>query len=291
MASLGYYQNIGPAFMMPRFTLLFILLASFLPAVASQDDPESAARTELNAGVQAFKQANYEEAVGHFERAVALQPEFINAHLYLATAYAQMFVPGVDTPENVVWATKALNEFREVLQRKPSDTTSLKGIAYLEIQLRDYAQAKESYQKAIAADPSDPELFYSVGVADWSMAYRAISAEKAKLSARAQDSLFLSAGCADARAAALANVNDGLAMLTKAVSLREDYDDAMAYLSLLYRLRADVDCGNKEAHAADLKKTQEWADMAMAVTKKKADAAAAAAGKTNQGSTGAPPPR
>ncbi len=52
----------------------------------------------------------------------------------------------------------------------------------------------------------------------------------------------------------LANVNDGLAMLTKAVSLREDYDDAMAYLNLLYRLRADVDCANKEAHAADLKK-------------------------------------
>jgi tetratricopeptide (TPR) repeat protein len=274
-----------------RLTLLFILLASFLPASAAQDDPETAARTELNAGVQAFKQANYEEAVGHFERAVTLQPEFITSHLYLATAYAQMFVPGVDTPENVVWATKGLNEYREVLQRKPSDMTSLKGIGYLELQLRDYDQAKESYQKAIAVDPSDPELFYTVGVVDWSLAYRAVAAEKAKLSARAQDSLYLSAGCADARAAALANVNDGLAMLTKAVSLRQDYDDAMAYLNLLYRLRADLDCGNKEAHAADLKKADEWTDMAMATRKKKADAAAAAAGKSDQGSTDTPPPR
>ena len=274
--------------MMPRLALLFILLASFLPARAAQDDPEAAARTELNAGVQAFRQANYEEAVGHFERAVALQPEFITAHLYLATAYAQVFVPGVDTPENVVWATKALNEYREVLQRKPSDTISLKGIAYLELQLKDFDQAKESYQKAIAADPNDPELLFAAGVADWSMAYRDIAAEKAKLSAKAQDSLFLSAGCADARAAALANVNDGLAMLTKAVSLREDYDDAMAYLNLLYRLRADVQCGNKEAHAADLKKANEWTDMAMAARKKKADAAAA---KRGQDSTDAPPPR
>ena len=63
-------------------------------------------------------------------------------------------------------------------------------------------------------------LFYSVGVMDWSMAYRAIAAEKAKLTARSQDSLFLSRDCADARTAALANVNDGMAMLTKAVSLR-----------------------------------------------------------------------
>ena len=49
------------------------------------------------------------------------------------------------------------------------------------MQLKNFDQAKESYQKAIAADPSDPELFYSVGVADWMMAYRAIAAEKAKL--------------------------------------------------------------------------------------------------------------
>jgi tetratricopeptide (TPR) repeat protein len=273
--------------MMPRFTLLFILLASFLLAGAAQDDPEAAARTEMNAGVQAFRQANYEEAVGHFEQAVALQPEFITAHLYLATAYAQMFVPGVDTPENVLWATKGLNEYREVLRRKPSDMISLKGIGYLELQLKDYAQAKESYQKAITADPNDPELFYSAGVIDWSMAYRDVAAEKAKLSAKAQDSLFLSAGCADARAAALANVNDGLAMLTKAVSLREDYDDAMAYLNLLYRLRADLDCGNKEAHAADLTKANEWTDMAMAARKKKAEAAT----KGGQGLIDAPPPR
>jgi tetratricopeptide (TPR) repeat protein len=274
--------------MMPRLTLLLILLASFLPAGAAQDDPKAAARTELNAGVQAYKQANYEEAVGHFEQAVALDPEFVTAHLYLATAYAQTFVPGVDTSENVIWATKALNEYREVLRRKPSDMISLKGIGYLELQLKNFDQAKESYQKAIAADPSDPELFYSVGVIDWSIAYRDIAAEKAKLPAKSQDSLFLSAGCADARTAVLANMNDGMAMLTKAVSLREDYDDAMAYLNLLYRLRADVDCGNKEAHAADLKKANEWSDMAMAARKKKADAAAA---KTGQGPTDAPPPR
>ena len=275
--------------MMPRLTLLLILLFSFLPAGAIQDDPEVAARTELNAGVQAFRQSNFEEAVGHFERAVARQPENVTAHFYLATAYAQMFAPGVDTPENVVWATKGMNEYREVIQRDPSSVISFKGIAFLQMQLRNFDQARDSYKKAIAADPNDPELFFAAGVADWSMANHDIAAEKAKLSAKAQDSLYLSPGCADARAATLANVNDGLAMLTKAVSLREDYDDAMAYLNLLYRLRADLDCGNKEAHAADIKKANEWTDMVMATIKKKA--AAAAAAKTGQDSTGAPPPR
>jgi tetratricopeptide (TPR) repeat protein len=277
--------------MMPRLILLSLMITSFLSACAAQDDPKAAARTELNAGVQAFRQADYEEAVSHFEQAVALQPEDVTAHLYLATTYAQTFVPGVDTPENVVWATKALNEYREVLRRDSTSVISLKGIAFLEMQLKNYDEAKKSYQKAIAVDASDPELFYSVGVADWMMAYRAIAAEKAKLPAKAQDSLFLSAGCADARTAVQAHVNDGMAMLTKAISLREDYDDAMVYLNLLYRLRADVDCGNKEAHAADLKKANEWTEMAMAARKKKTDAAAAAAEKTGQGSTDAPPPR
>jgi tetratricopeptide (TPR) repeat protein len=277
--------------MMPRLILLSFILASFLSAGVAQDDPKVAVRAELNAGVQAFRQANYEEAVGHFEQAVALDPQSVTAHLYLATAYAQTFVPGVDTPENVIWATKGINEYREVLRRDSTSVISLKGIAFLEMQLKNYDQAKESYQKASALDPADPELFYSIGVIDWSMAYRAIQAEKTKLSAKAQDSLFLSAGCADARTAVLANLNDGLAMLTKAISLREDYDDAMAYLNLLYRLRADVDCGNKEAHAADLKKANEWTDLAMAARKKKADAAAAAAGKSGQGSTDTPPPR
>jgi tetratricopeptide (TPR) repeat protein len=273
--------------MMPRLILLALIITSFLSACAAQDDPKAAARTELNAGVQAFKQANFEDAVSHFEQAVALDPEFVTAHLYLATAYAQTFVPGVDTPENVVWATKGINEYREVLQRKPSDMTAFKGIGFLELQLKNFDQAKENYQKAIAADPSDPELFYAAGVIDWSMAYRAIGAEKAKLSAKAQDSLFLSAGCADAKAAALANVTDGVTMLTKAISLREDYDDAMVYLNLLYRLRADLDCGNQEAHTADLKKANEWTDLAMTARKKKADAAT----KSGQGLVDAPPPR
>jgi tetratricopeptide (TPR) repeat protein len=273
--------------MTSRLVLFFVLFTSILAAGAQQDDPKTPARTELNAGVQAFRPANYEEAVGHFEKAVALDPEFVTAHLYLATAYAQVFVPGVDTPENVVWATKALNEYGEVLRRNPSDMISLKGIGFLELQLKNFDQAKESYQKAIAADPGDPELFYSVGVADWMMAYRAIAAEKAKLPAKSQNSLFLSPGCADARAAVLANVNDGMAMLTKAVSLRENYDDAMAYMNLLYRLRADLECGNEAAHAEDIKKANEWTDMAMAARKKKADAAS----KSGQGSATEAPPR
>ena len=58
------------------------------------------ARDQLNKGVQAYKNAKYEQAIDHFQQAVALDPTLINARLYLATAFAQQYIPGADTPDN-----------------------------------------------------------------------------------------------------------------------------------------------------------------------------------------------
>jgi len=57
-------------------------------------------RDQLNQGVQAFKSAQYPEAVEHFKTAVELDPNFPTARLYLATAYMQQYIPGSISPEN-----------------------------------------------------------------------------------------------------------------------------------------------------------------------------------------------
>jgi hypothetical protein len=44
-------------------------------------------------------------------------------------------------------------------------------------------------------------------------------------------------------------------------------------MNLLYRLRAELECGNKKAYKADMKQSDEWSDRAFAARKKKADAA------------------
>jgi tetratricopeptide (TPR) repeat protein len=75
---------------------------------------QSPAGYELNVGVQAYKQARYEEAIGHFEKAVALAPENAVAHMYLATAYAQEYIPGVDSPDNDRLAEKAIEQYQHV---------------------------------------------------------------------------------------------------------------------------------------------------------------------------------
>src|SRR5260221_13884831 len=128
----------GQVPMVSRFMLLIGLVASFAIAGYAQQESQLTAREELNQGVVAYRDTNYEGAIENFSRAVRLDPDSTTAHLYLATAYAQMFLLGVDTSENVVWAARALSEYAEVLQRDHSNAVSLKAIAYLEIKLNNF---------------------------------------------------------------------------------------------------------------------------------------------------------
>ncbi len=73
------------------------------------------ARDQLNKGVKSYKNARYEEAIEHFKNAVQLDPSLINARLYLATAYAQQYIPGADSPDNNNYAEEAIDEFKKVL--------------------------------------------------------------------------------------------------------------------------------------------------------------------------------
>src|ERR1700760_3455464 len=79
------------------------------------------ARDQLNQGVKAYKNANYEQAIGHFQNAVNLDDKLKVAKLYLATAYAQQYVPEVETPENKRNAQMAIDEYKSVLQDDPKN--------------------------------------------------------------------------------------------------------------------------------------------------------------------------
>ena len=73
-------------------------------------------RDQLVKGVQAFKNSQYEQAVNHFQSAIALDPSDETSKLYLATAYAYQVVPNMTTPENIAVAEKAIDGFQKVLE-------------------------------------------------------------------------------------------------------------------------------------------------------------------------------
>ena len=229
------------------------------------------ARDQLNKGVQAYKSAKYEEAIDHFQKAVSLDPGLINARLYLATAYAQQYIPGADTEENNRMGQQAIDQYKAVLERDPKNVNSVKGIAYLYLQMKKFEDAKQYYRKASELDPNDPEAYYSIGVIDWTQSYQPRMEERSKLGLKPEEALKDKKVCNALRQKVQDIIQDGISTLEKALQLRPDYDDAMAYMNLLYRERADLQCDNPAARAADLKTADEWVDKTMAVKKAKAE--------------------
>jgi tetratricopeptide (TPR) repeat protein len=236
------------------------------------------ARDELNKGVQAYKNANYEQAIEHFKTAVGLDDDLKVAKLYLATAYRSQYVPGVDTPDNIAMAKQALDGYHEILEKDPTDIGSIKGTAWLYMQMKKWNDARDYYSRAIKLDPNDPDLYYSVGFVDWSESYENAAAVKAKAGMRVEDELKGKQDqkvCAELRAKDGTVVDDGLKMLQTAIDKRADYDDAMAYMNLLYRRKAnDLTCDDPAARAQYTAAANDWSDKAMAARKKKAEEAA-----------------
>src|SRR5215469_6920010 len=127
------------------------------------------ARDQLGKGVQAFKNAKYEEAVNHFQTAISLDPNYDQAKLYLATSYSSQVVPNLDTPDNLAVAQKAIDQFNEVLAKNPEDLTALKQIASIYRNIKQLDKAKEYEKKVIAIAPNDAEAYYTIGAINWTI--------------------------------------------------------------------------------------------------------------------------
>jgi tetratricopeptide (TPR) repeat protein len=258
---------------MKNTTKLLMVLAAGFAVLLSTGCNKLMARDQLNKGVQAYKNQKYELAIDHFQQSVKLDPTLINARLYLATAYAQQYIPGADTPDNNRMGEEAIDQYKQVLQADPKNIGSVKGIAYLYLQMKKFDLAKEYYKKASELDPNDPEPYYSVAVIDWTQTYQPRMEERAKLGMKPEDSLPAKDKkvCAELRDKNSATVQDGIDNLNKALQLRPDYDDAMAYMNLMYRERADIQCDDPDARTADLKTADDWLDKNMATRKAKAE--------------------
>ena len=280
-----------------RFWALGITLAGMVLSMSGCNQLE--ARDQLNKGVDAYKNAHYEEAIDHFQRATKLDPTLPMAKTYLATALAQNVAPGLDTPENLKTANQSIDIFKEVLERDPSDVNSMKQIAgiYFNIANRnnptqweqDLDNAEDWQKKVLDVDPKDPEAAYTVGVIDWTKAHE-------NLLKALQDAGLNDDGKGNIKAPKkvmepLAKENgplveESLKYLNQAVENRANYDDAMQYLNLIYRAKADVDFGNADAVKDDLAQAQDWTSKAMSTRKQNEAAKNAGPGGITMDSSG-----
>ncbi len=263
-----------------RVLALFAVAALALSSVGCN---KLRARDQLNKGVASYKNARYEQAVEHFKNAVNLDPSLANAKIYLAAAYVAQYIPGVDSPENLQNANSAIAQYEAVLQQDPKNVNAVKSLAGLYFQMKKFDDAKKYNQMAIQLDANDPEAYYSIGVIDYWKLFTPMQEERSKAGLKPDESLKDKKLCASLRDRDSGTLQEGLDSLNKAMQLRQDYDDAMAYMNLLYRQKADRECDKPDEATQDRKTADDWLDKAMAARKEKAEKAASAPqGITNQ---------
>ncbi len=248
-------------------------------------------RDHLNRGVQFYKAAKYPDAIENFKMAIQLDPSNPNARLYLATAYMTQWIPGADSPDNVAMANAARNEFMTVLKQDPKDKTALASLASLnyneaqslspEAKAKKFDEATEWYRKLIAVDPNSKDAYYTLGVIAWAKWYPALMTARAKLGMKPEDPgpIKDKAVKEDLKSKYSAIVEDGIQSLQKAIDIDKEYDDAMAYMNLLIRERADL-ADSPEQYKKDIETADNWVQKALDTKKAKASKAPAAGGIT-----------
>jgi len=225
------------------------LIGLTLSAGLAQSGP---ALNPLNEGIRLFQQARYPEASEAFRKAVDADPGNVTARLYLGQSYVSQYVPGADSPENRVNADNAEREFRAVLGIQPRNRAALEYLASLahnRAMVREFPEklrrldaAQERYQALLAEYPDTKMAHFNLGVIAWSKFHPALIEARQKLGMKPEDPGPLAD--ANARVALRAEhgrgVDEGMRHLEEALRLDPRFSDAMAYLNLLYRERADL---------------------------------------------------
>ena len=250
-------------------------------------------RDQLNRGVAAYKSARYAEAIENFKTAIALDPANPNARLYLATAYMTQWIPGAESPENVQLATQAKKEFEEVLSKDPKDKVALASLASLAFNQSSSLsgdeknakldEARDWNQKLIQADPKNKEAYYSLGVIAWSKWYPVLGKTRAELGMKPEDPGPIKDKKLreELKQQYSGIIEDGIQNLNKALEVDPEYDDAMAYLNLQIRERADL-ADSPDQYKEQIKVADDWVQKALETKKKKAARQPGAVGITQE---------
>jgi tetratricopeptide (TPR) repeat protein len=240
------------------------------------------ARDLLNKGVTAFKNGQYDQAVDQFQKAKEADPDLMNARLYLATAYATQYIPGAPSDQNKKLGEQAVAEFKEVLDKDSKNLNAIDGIGSILFQMAGtpyspamFEESKKYHKMHIEIKPEDPEPYYWIGVINWTVAFRGNAEIRKEYN---EKNLKKQVKETDALPSAVrpeyvskygTMIDEGIDDLQKAIQLRPDYDDAMAYLNLLYRRKADaVDSADQRNDL--LKKADDLVDQVKEVKQKRA---------------------
>ncbi len=159
-------------------------------------------------------------------------------------------------------------QLAEILAIDSANQQGLNGMLNLSLWTNKPGEAREWARKIVAAYPGEKTAYYSLAVTDWAVAFPAIMAAR-KAAGLRPDNPFLpdSSTRATLRDQYGPTIDEGIRMLDSAIKMDPNYFDAMAYMNLLYRLKALV-AENLADSTANLKEAGEWVKKALAAKPK-----------------------
>lgn len=250
------------------------------------------ARVEIRNANDAYGKEDYSTALKHYQRAREIDgSSFPELDRMIGYALIGMYVPEDKSPANVKNADAAIVELRKYLKKKPDDLVArealinlylnaeritdaigyfqewlkthpadleaVRSIATLYAKQGNFAESLNWYEKITLLDARNPEAFYVYGV----VCYEKVAKNPpADLNERLQI------------------IEKGKSALQKAIQLKKDYFESMVYLQLLLRQQAplETDPAKQQALIAEADRIRN--EAIAIVRKKKAEAAAQAAG-------------
>lgn len=235
------------------------------------------ANYNVKQGNQLYRAGDHLKAIDFYKKAIRLNPDFPLPYYDTALCYMALYKPGSKHPKDQEYLQGAIDYFKKFLRLEPRNeeaksfllTVYLQGERYddaaagFEKELNakqgdpqaasqimqrlgmiyakkgEFETSLEWYRKRADLDKNSPEALYTIGVLCWNKVYH----QGADLDNDQRSHL----------------IDMGMDYLKRAVSMRQDYFEAVTYVNLLYREKAKVAqlMGNLE----DVTKYNEEADQ------------------------------
>lgn len=275
--------------MKKKLCLLAALSLSLLPLTGCQ---KVQARMQIRDANDAYAREQYEVALQHYQRAREIDANtFPDLDRMIGYSLIGLYVPEDKSAANVKRAdlaiqelrkylrkrpddriarealinlylnaeriTEAINYFREWLKSNPADLEAVRSIATLYAKQGNFNESLNWYEKITLLDSKNAEAFYTYGVVCYEKVAKNPPADMAER---------------------MAIIEKGKGALQRAVVLRKEYFEAMVYLSLLYRQQAPLETDPVKQQELVAEADRIRNEAVAIVKKKKAEAAAQAAG-------------
>lgn len=241
-----------------------ILLSSLALSARAQ----GAGAEEMKLAEAAYNTGDFAGAVTHFESAVKLSPANLDAKVFLANALLRLYFVKREGPESPL-LTAAARQYESVLATDPRSLPALRGMSAVNMHARKLREARDWTARLIQAEPGDATSYYTAAVLDWGIIYP--DSHQARLAAggRPQDAQIPDAGARrKLRETHGARLEEGFRNLEIAIRLDPGFADAMAYLNLLYRLKAAYTDDASEA-ASLITLADAWVAQAIAAKRQR----------------------